>query len=541
MKIVAKKPTEMTHKRPTVFCQKFIPLQEQSVTMLFAGGGIGKSYSAIKIAIEYILETGKTACLWLTEDSEGENYHRFMEIVNSFYANREEYIVERISFVSEAPVKFSKLDAGNYVLTPEYYETRLSLYEHGLVVIDPLLQFAGCDENSNTGAGVVMGGLKTWAREENKVILIVHHSTKVRKGENGETLPPSSRGAGEWQNGCRAVYSVGTLGIETNKLKFKLAKGNGIGRYFRNHFGSYERELEIFGTFTHSEFEEDDMEFKHMMSFANHNSVTPSGFVPQDVSYFYDLHLKLSDGKAYSQYTFKDGYRKGENNTGSASMICLDFDDGLTIAEARKKFSNVKSLILTTRSHQKDKGGVKCDRFRVIIPLISPLSISTEDYPDFLNVLYKKVGGVDGSTKDLARFFFASPKDAEYYYSDSDRLLDWRPIYDKMLKERVSEKLKRELVERQRGKDHKQYTGTPSNTLPKDTMIETKQGTMTFATMRETMVDGETIPCKCIDGIDHGDLGKHHMSAMVKKSNGNVFYHCSGGRCSHKESLWCEE
>ena len=36
-------------------------------------------------------------------------------------------------------------------------------------------------------------------------------------------------------------------------------------------------------------------------------------------------------------------------------------------------------------------------------------------------------------------------------------------------------------------------------------------------------------------------LDSNFILIVKKADNGNVYYHCSGGRCAHEETLWCGE
>ncbi len=230
--------SEIREKRARVYCQSFVPLQEGSPTMLYAGGGTGKTYASIRMAIEYSLETNRKSALWLTEDTAGETKYRFDAICNEFYPNYINKIEALVKLIDSPPVKFTKPDHAGVMISPELTEIRTILKDFGMIVIDPLIQFNGGDENSNSHAGVMMGEIKTWASEELKVLVLIHHLTITDGGVK-------ARGAGEWNNACRAVYLVGK-GSTENCLSFKLTKNNGIAWCFRDNGGSLERELEIF-------------------------------------------------------------------------------------------------------------------------------------------------------------------------------------------------------------------------------------------------------------------------------------------------------
>lgn len=83
----------------------------------------------------------------------------------------------------------------------------------------------------------------------------------------------------------------------------------------------------------------------------------------------------------------------------------LDFDDGeMTLAEATKTFCDCIHAIGTTRSHQKDKLGVVCDRFRVAIPWAERIT----DLHTFRHnmIVLRKSFPLDKKCHDGARFYF---------------------------------------------------------------------------------------------------------------------------------------
>jgi len=544
--ITLRSTSTLSKKRPRVYLQHLLPLQESAVMMLYAYGGVGKSFLAIRLAYEFAMENPtKKVALWLTEDSEAENRRRCDLICQMMGWNTEDFD-DRVHFIPDEPIKFTKMNGGNAVVTQDFYQIRLDLVDYDFVIIDPLLQFQGCDENSNTHAGVLMGALKTWAKEEMKVVLLLHHATPVQSDKRGLPIL-KARGAGDWVNSTRGAYQLNRrlpddvlTEEDARTLRATLTKDNGLAYYVRKGSGDNFRDILVFPE--EWEITKDKTPTVPFISVATHNSAhRPDGFERRDI-YFKDLHNFVIGDCAYSQYAFKDDYRLGDNNLGGVTIICLDIDEGMTIETAKKTFGRYECLIVTTRSHQKEKGSkAACDRFRVFLNLRSPLEIPLDEYSKFFDHLYNKIGSVDGSTKDLARFFFASPLDAYYWYSSSSTKYDWIPPYEEMKKIRAKESIKRMMDQEKRTKQQntqKGHGGEPNNTLPEDTMFETKQGFFSFSQFRDVLSIGEKIMCKCVDKHDHG--GEFGYSAFVKKGdNGNVFYSCSGGRCSHLGSLWC--
>ena len=119
--ITIKSPSTMKTRKPTVYCKQFLPILGQSVSMLVSQGGTGKSFCSIKLAIMYVLENpDKKAVLWLTEDSEGETYNRYKRLI----AEQEEtelFFNDRIAFITSPPVRFTKLEDGNAVLSTKTF------------------------------------------------------------------------------------------------------------------------------------------------------------------------------------------------------------------------------------------------------------------------------------------------------------------------------------------------------------------------------------------------------------------------------------
>jgi hypothetical protein len=73
---------------------------------------------------------------------------------------------------------------------------------------------------------------------------------------------------------------------------------------------------------------------------------------------------------AWSTIAFQGGIRQQKFFVAS-NWLGLDFDDpDFTLSQAvENKFCDLIHVIGTTRSHQKPKGGITCDRFRVILKL----------------------------------------------------------------------------------------------------------------------------------------------------------------------------
>jgi hypothetical protein len=91
-----------------------------------------------------------------------------------------------------------------------------------------------------------------------------------------------------------------------------------------------------------------------------------------------------------------------------AEWIGLDFDAGMTLEEAVKVFDKYLHVIGTTKNHQRDKGGIICDRFRVFLKLEERCN-NRSDYEHTLKLLIEKFGA-DKCANGTHRFFFKCTK-----------------------------------------------------------------------------------------------------------------------------------
>ena len=176
---------------------------------------------------------------------------------------------------------------------------------------------------------------------------------------------------------------------------------------------------------------------------ANMNKYDPSGFVKaegkfEDLYKIVNSECKYSAGLFKGQYVevdegmgpqqvWKDGYITDSNYLKEQSLFIIDVDEGLTIDDAKNLFSNLTYLITTTKSHQKFKNGVQCDRFRLILPTVSTFHLEPEVYRDmYMNVINSLgISEADSKCRNASRWYYGN-KDGEYWYNITDQKLDIR-------------------------------------------------------------------------------------------------------------------
>jgi hypothetical protein len=140
----------------------------------------------------------------------------------------------------------------------------------------------------------------------------------------------------------------------------------------------------------------------------------------------------------YSLGQFKDGKRNLKNFE-RTEAIGLDFDDGMTLAEAKEAFKDYTHIIATTKSHGKEKNGKIADRFRVILKLVEPIT-DVETFEATWFDLARKFPACDKACKDASRFFYPS-KTIESYKTDGIKVAPvapperepWAPIETSVL------------------------------------------------------------------------------------------------------------
>ena len=144
---------------------------------------------------------------------------------------------------------------------------------------------------------------------------------------------------------------------------------------------------------------------------------------------FNKLHrLVKSDYRQYSPFKFEENTKKSENwNNDSQQLLILDIDDGLSILEAKEIFKEYKYLICTTKSHQVEKKGLKCDRFRIILE--SRDIPKGDDYFIFTKGLESKYPFIDKQVNTKTGAFLGSAK-CEYWYNEGN-LFECTAIFEK--------------------------------------------------------------------------------------------------------------
>ncbi len=108
----------------------------------------------------------------------------------------------------------------------------------------------------------------------------------------------------------------------------------------------------------------------------------------------------------WSPIVWRDG-RRCQANFLHADFLALDFDDPqFPLSHARRAFAGLTHVIGTTRNHQREKGGVIGDRYRVVVPFSERVT-ECAIYRHNVKLALGMFDYADRSCKDGARPFFA--------------------------------------------------------------------------------------------------------------------------------------
>jgi len=457
-------------KKINFYLKNILPMPQNTVGIISSRGGMGKTFLSLRIASDFIKETGKRALVWFSEDEPEIIAFRFDALVKEFNIDKDTQ--KKIDYITTSPKQFAIKEKGVFKANNEAVaELRKDCISNnvGLIVIDPLLAFYGGDENDNSQARVFMQVFLDWAKQDGVNILSVHHA---QKGDG------SSRGAGAFIDACRYAYELHYPKTDKDEIDFdKKDKGIREVRLTKDNHNAYYHfsklfngdgvgEMKVLPAFSNiPDIKVEEVTFQApsmpdfndnrepidtvTISIADHNSEhNPHGFVKKHIRWD-DLLDTITMGKAYAPAGFKDGHRKRENYLLDTNVVFLDIDDGMSLNEAQTMFANLKCFYTTTRSHQKEKvtkaGIVKpaIDRFRVAIKLDSPINLADGEYQIAMQSIFDYFGSVDRSTKDPSRFYFSSPSDCEVWFSQGTTELNWRELYEKAKKIRAIEQQRR--------------------------------------------------------------------------------------------------
>ena len=160
------------------------------------------------------------------------------------------------------------------------------------------------------------------------------------------------------------------------------------------------------------------------------NEKDPTGFKEYRIPFDMVAEMVQTAGQ-YSAASFRDEYRHSEHAIPGSELIILDYDDGVKLVDAVDMFRQYIGIVATTRSHQKEKHGVVCDRFRVILPTLKPVKLEAVEFSKMMKEVIHNYG-TDKACSDMSRMYYGYPE-AEVFFLEGCQLFDWEPFYQSAL------------------------------------------------------------------------------------------------------------
>jgi replicative DNA helicase len=234
-------------KEPSFYCKEWLPIPKNTLTMISAPGGTGKSFLSIQLAIRIIQEllrndNNQKVLIWLSEDPLSITKDRIQKVISRIMnitdENEIHKILDRLDIIGaeRETIYFQNLTSKQIKELGDELVT-----QYAVVILDPLIAFYAGEENSNSQARAFMNILNRMAQDRLLSIVLIHHHNK--NGEGAKT-----RGASAFVDAVRLLYSVSTIKdeeteeIHPTKRLIKIEKDNWGVRMLLNT-DKFEREI----------------------------------------------------------------------------------------------------------------------------------------------------------------------------------------------------------------------------------------------------------------------------------------------------------
>lgn len=139
-----------------------------------------------------------------------------------------------------------------------------------------------------------------------------------------------------------------------------------------------------------------------------------TNFLPYTIKFSQIPSIVCSSDTMYSPVQFKDYRRKSANYLRFADFLVLDFDEGWT-KELDDFFNQFIGYKVPTKSHLKDKNGIVCERYRIILLLQNSINLDTRGYKRLYKHIIKDLKlPADTACVDTARFYYSAYQPVEH-------------------------------------------------------------------------------------------------------------------------------
>jgi len=182
-------------------CKSWLPFPKDTVSLVTAGGGVGKSFLLLQAAIRMIRDEKLKVFMWLSEDALSLSKYRSEMIASNILESDISMFSKslHIAGADSETIHFLEESRAGVSVSSKFYQFKRMLKNYDVIILDPLIAMFGADENNNAHARKFINLFTRWATKEKKTIIFIHHGTKNSS---------QSRGASAFVDAVRLVYRV---------------------------------------------------------------------------------------------------------------------------------------------------------------------------------------------------------------------------------------------------------------------------------------------------------------------------------------------
>ncbi len=222
---------EIEAKEAEFVCKSWLPFPKDTVSLVTAGGGVGKSFLLLQAAMRMVKDESLKVFMWLSEDPLTLSRYRF-EMIAKNLLECDVSLFEKnlhISGADSETIHFLEESRAGVSISGKFYQFKRALKDYDVIILDPLIAMFGADENNNAHARMFINLFTRWATKEKKTIVFIHHGTKNTS---------QSRGASAFVDAVRLVYKVehikndqGEVQEDENRYVILDKDNNGAKKY----------------------------------------------------------------------------------------------------------------------------------------------------------------------------------------------------------------------------------------------------------------------------------------------------------------------
>jgi len=193
-------------------CKSWLPFPKNTVSLVTAGGGVGKSFLLLQAAMRMIRDEKLKVFMWLSEDALSLSKYRSEMIAKNILESDVSTFAKdlHIAGADSETIHFLEESRAGVEVSSLFYQFKRMLKEYDVIILDPLIAMFGADENNNAHARKFINLFTRWATKENKTIIFIHHGTKNSS---------QSRGASAFVDAVRLVYRVEAIKNEKGEIE----------------------------------------------------------------------------------------------------------------------------------------------------------------------------------------------------------------------------------------------------------------------------------------------------------------------------------